>query len=165
MGDFVRRGGSESFSAVPEMMRRSVCGSTGWRTRLRRRYLSSVLSIQMFSLPNHPHAGVLDIFARIRTHDAATHGQLREIEQPQRALHANCLVDLLKEFPPRSTDGIHCDKDFSEAVANQVAAYTKMFEAQVEVTQAWPEKFHFPEPSNDIEREAMRFLSTRSSER
>ena len=55
-----------------------------------------------------------------------------------------------------STDVIHCDKDFNEAVASQVAAYAKLFEAQVEVTHSWPEKFHFPEPSNDIEREAMR---------
>ena len=54
------------------------------------------------------------------------------------------------------TDDIHCDKDFNEAVASQVAAYAKLFEAQVEVTHSWPEKFHFPEPSNDIEREAMR---------
>ena len=57
-----------------------------------------------------------------------------------------------------STDDIHCDKDFNEAVASQVAAYAKLFEAQVEVTHSWPEKFHFPEPSNDIEREAMRFF-------
>jgi hypothetical protein len=33
------------------------------------------------------------------------------------------------------------------------------------VTHSWPEKFHFPEPSTDIEREAMRFLSMRSSGR
>jgi len=57
-----------------------------------------------------------------------------------------------------STDDIHRDRDFNEAVANQVAAYAKLFEAQVEVTHSWPEKFHFPEPSNDIEREAMRFF-------
>jgi hypothetical protein len=55
-----------------------------------------------------------------------------------------------------STDDIHCDKDFSVAVISQVAAYTKLFEAQVEVTHSWPERFHFPEPSNDIERLAMR---------
>jgi hypothetical protein len=55
-----------------------------------------------------------------------------------------------------STEDVHCDKDFNEAVASQVAAYAKLFEAQVEVTHSWPEKFHFPEPSNDIEREAMR---------
>ena len=57
-----------------------------------------------------------------------------------------------------SIDETHCDKDFNEAVASQVAAYAKLFEAQVEVTHSWPEKFHFPEPSNDIEREAMRFF-------
>jgi hypothetical protein len=46
-------------------------------------------------------------------------------------------------------------------VANQVAAYAKLFEAQVEVTHSCPEKFHFPEPSNDIEHEAMRFFYLR----
>jgi hypothetical protein len=57
-----------------------------------------------------------------------------------------------------SNDDIYPSKDFNEAVASQVAAYAKLFEAQVEVTHSWPEKFHFPEPSNDIEREAMRFF-------
>ena len=47
------------------------------------------------------------------------------------------------------------DDNFNEAVAGQVAAYAKLFEAQLEVTHSWPEKFHFPEPSNDIERTAM----------
>jgi hypothetical protein len=55
-----------------------------------------------------------------------------------------------------NTDDIHCDEHFSEAVASQIVAYIKLFEAQVEVIHAWPEKFHFPEPSNEIEREAMR---------
>jgi hypothetical protein len=32
-----------------------------------------------------------------------------------------------------STEDLHCDKDFNEAVASQVAAYAKLFEAQVEV--------------------------------
>jgi hypothetical protein len=31
-----------------------------------------------------------------------------------------------------SIDEIHCDKDFNEAVASQVASYAKLFEAQVE---------------------------------
>ena len=55
-------------------------------------------------------------------------------------------------------DQLHRDGNFNEAVINQIAAYAKLFEAQVEVTHAWPEKFHFPEPSNDIEREAMRIF-------
>jgi hypothetical protein len=57
-----------------------------------------------------------------------------------------------------NSDDIHCDKDFSQAVVSQVGAYAKLFEAQVEVTNSWPEKFHFPEPCNNIEREAMRFF-------
>ena len=52
----------------------------------------------------------------------------------------------------------YTNKEFSEDVAKQVAAYTKLFEAQVEVADSWPEKFHFPEPATDIEREAMRFF-------
>jgi hypothetical protein len=31
-----------------------------------------------------------------------------------------------------STDDIHRDRDFSEAVANQTSAYAKLFEAQPE---------------------------------
>jgi hypothetical protein len=57
-----------------------------------------------------------------------------------------------------SNDDIYRGKDFNEAVASQIAAYAKLFEAQVEVTHSWPEKFHFPEPSNDIECEAMRLF-------
>ena len=42
------------------------------------------------------------------------------------------------------------DEEFRQAVILQVRAYTKLFEAQVEVTHSWPEKFHFPEPANKI---------------
>ena len=50
------------------------------------------------------------------------------------------------------------DEEFRQAVILQVRAYTKLFEAQVEVTHSWPEKFHFPEPADNIEREAMRLF-------
>ena len=50
------------------------------------------------------------------------------------------------------------DKDFNDAVTDQILGYVKLFAAQVEVSHTWPRKFHFPEPSNDVERVAMRYF-------
>lgn len=50
---------------------------------------------------------------------------------------------------------------FSDAVAHQLIAYTKLYHAQLEGTPAPPVQIHFPEPANDVEREAMRiFIQT-----
>jgi hypothetical protein len=72
------------------------------------------------------------------------------------------ILPLLNRAPPsRSGEAVmttHNDEEFREAVILQVMAYTKLFEAQVEVTHSWPEKFHFPEPANNIEHEAMRLF-------
>jgi hypothetical protein len=56
----------------------------------------------------------------------------------------------------------HSSKEkFSDAVARQLAAYTKLYHAQLEVTPEPPAQFHFPEPANDIERAALRiFIQT-----
>jgi hypothetical protein len=57
-----------------------------------------------------------------------------------------------------STQTVAGDKGFDEAVTSQIRSYAKLFEAQVEVVHRWPDKFHFPEPSNDVERVAMRLF-------
>ena len=49
-------------------------------------------------------------------------------------------------------------KEFGDAVVRQFDAYAKLFQAQVEVTQEPPRRFHFPEPANEVERTAMRLL-------
>jgi len=57
-----------------------------------------------------------------------------------------------------STQTVAGDKGFGEAVTSQIRSYLKLFEAQVEVVHKWPDRFHFPEPSNDVERVAMRLF-------
>jgi len=57
-----------------------------------------------------------------------------------------------------STQTVAGDKGFGEAVTSQIRSYAKLFEAQVEVVHRWPDKFHFPEPPNDVERVAMRLF-------
>ena len=52
-------------------------------------------------------------------------------------------------------------EQFSDAVAHQLIAYTKLYHAQLEGTPEPPVQIHFPEPANDVEREAMRiFIET-----
>ena len=64
-----------------------------------------------------------------------------------------------------STDDIHRDRDFSEAVANQAVAYAKLFEAQPEGYSYMTGEVPLSGTVHRFEREAMRFLSMRSSGR
>jgi len=57
-----------------------------------------------------------------------------------------------------TNDDFRHDEELGKAISKQIGIYTALFQQQVERAGGWPAKFIFPDPANDIEREALRLF-------